>query len=167
MTQPEPTQTRHTVDDDLAWTREQLLAAQQEATDAVTRAEKAERAVDHLADRYRGAEAARDTWAAEAATQNLRAERAEAERDRYRFCWNSARDRAQALGEGVLRHVANRDPWKRQALEQQQRAERAEAALDAVRAVLADWEGSDISYSNFASAIRAAIDAHTTGPTTT
>lgn len=72
MTQPAPA-SRHTVDsltddeltrlyDDLDWAREQTRAAQQETTDAVTRAEKAERAVDHLTDRYRGAEAEVQQW---------------------------------------------------------------------------------------------------------
>ncbi|MFE4420364.1 hypothetical protein [Streptomyces sp. NPDC056817] len=35
-----------------------------------------------------------------------------AERDRYRAAWQSARFRAQALAEGILRHVADRDTWK-------------------------------------------------------
>lgn len=35
-----------------------------------------------------------------------------AERDRYQLAWQSARFRAQAYGEGVLRHVADRDAWK-------------------------------------------------------
>jgi hypothetical protein len=35
--------------------------------------------------------------------------------DRYRTAWLSARGRAQAYGEGILRHVADRDWWKRQA----------------------------------------------------
>lgn len=34
------------------------------------------------------------------------------ERDRYRSAWQSARFRAQAYGEGILRHVADRDTWK-------------------------------------------------------
>jgi hypothetical protein len=41
-------------------------------------------------------------------------DRAAVERDRYRAAWRSARERAQAYGEGILRHVADRDFWKRQ-----------------------------------------------------
>jgi hypothetical protein len=41
-----------------------------------------------------------------------------AERDRYRSAWQSARFRAQAYGEGILRHVADREfyqGWLKQA----------------------------------------------------
>lgn len=37
------------------------------------------------------------------------------QRDRYRSAWCSARERAHAYGEGILRHVADRDWWKQQA----------------------------------------------------
>ncbi|MEU2075463.1 hypothetical protein [Streptomyces sp. NPDC013489] len=52
MTQPEPAQTRHTVD----------TLTDDELTRLYARAEKAERAVDHLADRYRGAELEVQQW---------------------------------------------------------------------------------------------------------
>jgi len=58
-----------------------------------------------------------------------RLKQAEAERDRYRLAWQSARRRAEAYGEGILRHVADRDLWKSWAIKQQNRAEKAEAAL--------------------------------------
>jgi hypothetical protein len=47
-----------------------------------------------------------------------RAEKAEAERARFKAAWQSARFRAQAYSEGILRHVADREPyqvWLRQA----------------------------------------------------
>ena len=37
------------------------------------------------------------------------------ERDRYRTAWRSARERAQAFGEGILLHVAQRDFWQKAA----------------------------------------------------
>lgn len=37
------------------------------------------------------------------------------QRDRYHTAWCSARERAQAYGEGILRHVADRDFWMKQA----------------------------------------------------
>lgn len=43
-------------------------------------------------------------------------------RDRYRTAWFSARQRAQAFGEGILRHVADRDWWKKEAHAVQARA---------------------------------------------
>lgn len=78
-----------------------------------------------------------------------RAKQAEADRDRYQSCWNSARDRAQALGAGVILRVADRDFWKQLAQEareaetrrtterdeQQTRAQQAEATLNAIRAL--------------------------------
>lgn len=36
------------------------------------------------------------------------------QRNRYRMAWQSARQRAEAYGEGILRHVADRDFWKEQ-----------------------------------------------------
>lgn len=36
------------------------------------------------------------------------------QRDRYHSAWYSARERAQAYREGILRHVADRDFWKQQ-----------------------------------------------------
>ncbi len=49
-------------------------------------------------------------------------------RDRYRTAWLSARQRAQAYGEGILRLVADRDWWKGQAHTVQARAETADRA---------------------------------------
>lgn len=37
------------------------------------------------------------------------------ERDRYRTAWRSARERAQAFGEGILLRVAQRDFWQKAA----------------------------------------------------
>lgn len=37
------------------------------------------------------------------------------QRDRYRAAWRSARERAQAFGEGILLHVAQRDFWQKAA----------------------------------------------------
>ncbi|RSS37457.1 hypothetical protein [Streptomyces sp. WAC08241] len=56
----------------------------------------------------------------------------------------------------VLHRVGKLTPHQAR---QQAEAERDEtqATLEAVRAVLAHWEGSDISYSNFATQIRAAL----------
>lgn len=72
----------------------------------------------------------------DAMAADKRTEQAEAGRDRYRLAWTSARERAQALGAGVILRVADRDFWKRQTLEQRQRAERAEAERDAATALL-------------------------------
>lgn len=72
----------------------------------------------------------------DAMAADKRTEQAEAGRDRYRLAWTSARERAQALGAGVILRVADRDFWKRQTLEQRQRAERAEAERDAATARL-------------------------------
>lgn len=57
-----------------------------------------------------------------------------AQRDRYRSAWQSARQRAQAYGEGILRHVDDRDTWKGWMHEQAARADRAEATSARVRA---------------------------------
>ncbi|WP_199572695.1 hypothetical protein [Streptomyces murinus] len=40
------------------------------------------------------------------------ADRTVEDRDRYRMAWRSARERAQAFGEGILLHVAQRDFWQ-------------------------------------------------------
>lgn len=52
---------------------------------------------------------------------------ATAERDRYRLAWRSARERAQAYNEGILRHVADRDTWKRWLKEAEARVAELEA----------------------------------------
>lgn len=86
--------------------------------------------------------------------EKQRAERAEAERDRYRTCWHSARDRAQAHRDGTLRHVADRDTWMGwakkaekavqywydAAVERLERAKQAEAARERVRRELTALE---------------------------
>jgi hypothetical protein len=59
------------------------------------------------------------------------ADRAAVERDRYRTAWRSARERAQAFGEGVLLHVAQRDFW-------QKAAEQNYAATEAHRLALSE-----------------------------
>lgn len=41
-----------------------------------------------------------------------RAEKAEAERDRFRLAWKSARERAVAYGEGILRAVGDRESYQ-------------------------------------------------------
>lgn len=56
--------------------------------------------------------------------------------DRYRLAWQSARQRAQAYGEGILRHVADRDAYKGWMEEQGERANRAEQELATVRTAL-------------------------------
>ncbi|MGR6538858.1 hypothetical protein [Streptomyces rochei] len=59
-------------------------------------------------------------------------------RDRYRTAWFSARQRAQALGEGILRHVADRDWWKKEAHAVQARSvveNRAAVLRDAANAL--------------------------------
>ncbi|MFI0031303.1 hypothetical protein ACH4M8_18625 [Streptomyces albidoflavus] len=50
-------------------------------------------------------------------------DRLRAERDRYQSAWQSARFRAEARGEGILREVKNRDFWQEEA--QRLRAEPA------------------------------------------
>ncbi|WP_069625358.1 hypothetical protein [Streptomyces niveus] len=40
-------------------------------------------------------------------------EQARRERGRYRSAWTSARERAAAYGEGILRHVEDRETWRR------------------------------------------------------
>ncbi|MEU8760679.1 hypothetical protein [Streptomyces sp. NPDC048659] len=99
-------------------------------------------------------------------------EQAEAERDRYRSCWHSARDRAQALGEGTLRHVADRDAWKAwtkkaeeavqywydAAVERLERAKQAEAATERVRAYAADLDRAGWTQAAIARRIRTALD---------
>ncbi|RSS92485.1 hypothetical protein EF919_18295 [Streptomyces sp. WAC02707] len=54
-------------------------------------------------------------------------------RDRYRTAWFSARQRAQAFREGILRHVADRDWWKKEA-----HAVQARAVVENRAAVLRD-----------------------------
>lgn len=56
-----------------------------------------------------------------------------AERDRYRSAWLSARQRAEAYGEGILRHVEDRDTWKGWEKEQAARTQQAEAELGQLR----------------------------------
>lgn len=51
-----------------------------------------------------------------------------AERDRYRSAWQSARFRAEARGEGILREVKNRDFWRREAERLRSEILRAEKA---------------------------------------
>lgn len=75
---------------------------------------------------------------ADAITDYARAEQAEAERDRYRAAWSSARNRARASDEGTLRHVSDRDFWKRlaqeaRAAEEKRTTERDEQQTRAVR----------------------------------
>lgn len=53
--------------------------------------------------------------------------------DRYRSAWLSARQRAEAYGEGILRHVEDRDTWKGWERQQAVRAQTAEAELAALR----------------------------------
>jgi len=60
--------------------------------------------------------------------------------DRYRTAWLSARGRAQAYGEGILRHVADRDWWKREAHAVQARA------VPADRAALSDTERQFLTF---------------------
>ncbi|MGV9352334.1 hypothetical protein [Streptomyces misionensis] len=58
------------------------------------------------------------TWTAIRAAQLMN--EAGQQRDRYRFAWHSARERAQAYGEGILRVVKDRETyqeWLRQAEE--------------------------------------------------
>ncbi|MFK0140672.1 hypothetical protein [Streptomyces murinus] len=75
------------------------------------------------------------TWTAIRAIQLMN--EAGRRRDRYRSAWCSARERAQAYGEGILRHVADRDWWEKQAHAVQARAEvenRAAVLLEAADA---------------------------------
>lgn len=60
-----------------------------------------------------------------------------AERDRYRAAWQSARFRAQAYGEGILRHVEDRDTYAGWEKQQAQRAHAAEVERDGLRDLLA------------------------------
>jgi hypothetical protein len=60
------------------------------------------------------------------------------ERARYRSAWLSARRRAEAYGEGILRHVEDRDTWKGWMRQQEARAFAAEQQLAAVRAYADD-----------------------------
>ncbi|MFZ4137024.1 hypothetical protein [Streptomyces koyangensis] len=55
-------------------------------------------------------------------------ERLRAERNRYRSAWQSARFRAEARGEGILREVKNRDFWRREAERLRSEILRAEKA---------------------------------------
>lgn len=55
------------------------------------------------------------------------------ERDRYRSAWLSARQRAEAYGEGILRHVEDRDTWMGWAKQQAARVVAAEAELTSLR----------------------------------
>ncbi|MEU3261005.1 hypothetical protein ABZ694_24985 [Streptomyces albidoflavus] len=48
-------------------------------------------------------------------SSNLAAVTARAERDRFRSAWQSARFRAEARGEGILREAKNRDFWQEEA----------------------------------------------------
>ncbi|MEU6872411.1 hypothetical protein [Streptomyces sp. NPDC046751] len=52
-----------------------------------------------------------------------------AERDRYRVAWTSARERAAAYSEGILRHVADRDTWRGWFLTEQAHTLRLRAQL--------------------------------------
>lgn len=61
---------------------------------------------------------------------------ARGERDRFRSAWLSARQRAEAYGEGILRHVEDRDTWKGWAQQQAARVVAAEAERDGLRAQL-------------------------------
>ncbi|MFJ5967920.1 hypothetical protein [Streptomyces sp. NPDC093060] len=59
------------------------------------------------------------------------------QRDRYHTAWRSARERAQAYGEGILQHVADRDFWKTRykAVAEQRPGLTAAALLDAADAL--------------------------------
>jgi cell division protein FtsB len=61
---------------------------------------------------------------------------ATAERDRYRLAWQSARERAQAYGEGILRVVKDRESYQ-QWLKQEQ------AATEQLRARIAELEKAE------------------------
>ncbi|NEB92411.1 nucleoside triphosphate pyrophosphohydrolase [Streptomyces bauhiniae] len=100
-----------------------------------------------------------------------------AERARYRAAWQSARDRAQAYGEGILRIVADRETYQRWLKEAEAahgkaqariaeleardtptwraRAESAEAAIERVRAEIApyDWERAEFSVRHILAAL--------------
>lgn len=91
-------------------------------------------AVMALLDAEVDAVAERGAAAIAALGADVRATRAE--RDRFRAAWQSARQRAQAYGEGILRHIADRDAYKGWMDEQAERASRAEQELAAVRATL-------------------------------
>lgn len=71
------------------------------------------------------------------------------ERDRYRSAWQSARFRAGAHREGVLRLCDDRDSWKGW-------TQAAEAAVARVRAILApyDWPHAQVR----AADVRTALD---------
>jgi hypothetical protein len=83
--------------------------------------------------------------------QRQRADRAEAERDALideRAKLSEQLTTMTDVARSNRRHVQTIVP----------ELEKTEAAIARVRAVLGHWEGSDISYSNFATQIRAALD---------
>jgi hypothetical protein len=62
----------------------------------------------------------------------------EQENARLRLAWQSARRRAQAYGEGILRHVADRDYWKEQCRQAQVRVAELEAERHVTNEALDD-----------------------------
>ncbi|MFF0777034.1 hypothetical protein [Streptomyces sp. NPDC003720] len=106
--------------------------------------------------------------------ENLRAvnagwDAARTERDRYRLAWQSARQRAQAYGEGILRVVKDREAWQgwcktaeaRVAeLEEQAKTARTETIAD-VGDFLDEHDQKDAAYLVYTVDIPAARDMKT------
>lgn len=92
---------------------DQWAADCQRYTDLATGAERTRQIHKHDADQYE--------------------EQLRGERDRYRSAWLSARQRAGAYGEGILRHCEDRDTWKGWKQQQEARAIVAEEQLSLCR----------------------------------